>query len=69
MASNFSLRSILVSLFIVVILISAMMMVPSDAARFREKKGFNHTTIMYCPTCVGCCEPPPAGFCCQRCGC
>nr|GLL23452.1 hypothetical protein Itr_chr03CG25740 [Ipomoea trifida]GMC70914.1 hypothetical protein Iba_chr03aCG20250 [Ipomoea batatas]GMC77485.1 hypothetical protein Iba_chr03eCG11170 [Ipomoea batatas] len=67
-ASNFSLRFILVAVFVSVIFIWIMAANPSEAAR--ELLKANSTAGMYCPDdCVGCCEPPPPGSCCLKCGC
>nr|GMC76057.1 hypothetical protein Iba_chr03dCG10670 [Ipomoea batatas] len=70
--SNFSLRFVLMAVFVSVIFISIMAANPSQAARVsRELLKANTTTAaMYClDDCVGCCEPPPPGSCCLKCGC
>ncbi|KAK4365615.1 hypothetical protein RND71_013495 [Anisodus tanguticus] len=60
-----SIRSIVITLMIYAILLSPLLQWSCDAARNPRANSFG----VACLHCVGCCEPPPPGTCCTRCGC
>ncbi|KAM3375036.1 hypothetical protein P3S68_013750 [Capsicum galapagoense] len=64
--SNISIRSIAITLMIYAIFLSPLLLSSCDASRALKANKFPVACIQ---NCVGCCDPPPLGTCCTRCGC
>ncbi|KAH0662735.1 hypothetical protein KY284_027666 [Solanum tuberosum] len=65
--SNNSIRSIVITLMIYAIFLAPLLLWSCDASRELASSKFSPRVV--CLQCVGCCEPPPPGTCCTRCGC
>ncbi|KAL3513107.1 hypothetical protein ACH5RR_025824 [Cinchona calisaya] len=62
-----SLKSIVATLFLFAILLSPMLMLPSEAGRPNRELNVR-APIIFCPACV-CCAPPPSPNTCCPCRC